>query len=155
MSNHIEQPYKELQKKHKLPDFALLDKEFEISTIEKPDFLLRNVRRKISERLDSAIQLLDPLIQPDAGSFVHLTEYRAINEGERKEMLKHFQSILALSLACIDAEMSVNDAKDAEVIARAAAEWPKLRETLKPHIQKIAASWTKSFEHKDDVGYFG
>lgn len=155
MPNNIEQHYKELQKKHQLPHFALLDREFEISTIDKQDFLLRHIRRNISERLNDVSQLLDPLIQPDAGSFIHLTEYRALSEAERKDLLKHFQDIQSLALACIDAELSADDAKDAAVIGRAAREWPRLRQGLRPHVQKIAASWTKSVEHKHDVGYFG
>jgi hypothetical protein len=159
MVNHIEQHYADLKKKHSLPDFALLDKEFEISTIEKPEFLLRNVRRKVGERLDSATQLLDPLIQPDAGSFVHLSEYRALTEGDRREMMKHFQHILQLTLACIDAEMGCDDARDAEFIKRAAAEWPLLREAIRPFVQKIGVAWTKTHEHKEhgnnDAGYFG
>jgi hypothetical protein len=155
MANPIEPQYKELQKKHQLPDFAVLDKEFEISTIEKPDFLLRNVRRKISERFDHATQLLDPLIQPDAGTFVHLTEYRALSESDRRNVLKLFQDIQSLALACIDAEMSVDDAQDVLIINRAAQQWPAIRAALRPHIQKIAAAWTNSVEHKQDVEYFG
>jgi len=155
MANPIEQHYKELQKKHQLPDFALVDKEFEISTIEKPDFLLRNVRRKIAERLDHITQLIDPLIQPDAGTFVHLTEYRALSESDRRGLVKHFQDVQSLALACIDAELSADDAQDALIIARAAKEWPVLREALRPHVKKIAAAWTNTVEHKHDVEYFG
>jgi len=155
MPSDIEQHYNDLKKKHSLPDFAVLDKEFEISTIEKPVFLLRNIRRKIGERIDAVVQLLDPLIQPDAGSYANLTEYRALTEADRKELLKHFQHVMKLSLACIDAEMSTDDAQDAVFIKRAVSEWPAVRAALRPFVQKIGSSWTKSVEHKDDVGYFG
>jgi hypothetical protein len=155
MAHDVEHNYAELRAKHQLPDFALLDREFEISSIEKPQFLLRSIRRKISERLDSLTQLLDPLIQPDAGSYVHLNEYRALTEGDRRELMKQFQHVMELYLACIDAELSANDAQDAKLIARAAAEWPQIRESIRPFVQKVAAMWTRSTEHKDHVGYFG
>ncbi len=155
MQNDLEHHYNDLKKKHSLPDFAALDKEFEISTIEKPAFLLRAIRRKVGERIDAAIQLIDPLIQPDAGSYVHLTEYRAITENDRKELIAHFQHVMELSLACIDAELSTDDAQDATFINRAATEWPALRAALRPFVKKIGAHWTKNTEHKTDVGYFG
>jgi hypothetical protein len=155
MAHDIEHHYAELKAKHQLPDFALLDREVEISAIEKSQFLLRAIRRKISERLDSLTQLLDPLIQPDAGSYVHLNEYRALTEGDRRELMKHFQHVMELYLACIDAELSASDAQDAKLIARAAAEWPQIREAIRPFVQKVAAMWTRSTEHKDHVGYFG
>jgi C-terminal processing protease CtpA/Prc len=155
MPSDIEQHYADLKKKHSLPDFAVLDREFEVSTIEKPAFLLRAIRRKVGERIDAAVQLIDPLIQPDAGSYANLTEYRALTEADRKELLKHFQHVMELSLACIDAEMSADDAQDAVFIRRAAAEWPAIRESLRPFVQKIGIAWTKSVEHKNNVGYFG
>lgn len=155
MPNEIEHAYEDLKKKHQLPDFTMVDREFEISSIEKPAFLLRNIRRKISERLDSVTQLLDPLIQPDAGSFVNLSEYRALTEGDRKALLKSFQHVQELYLLCIDAELSTDDAQDVTVIRRAVTEWPVLRQSLRSFVQKIASSWTKSVEHKNDVGYFG
>ncbi len=147
--------YDELRKKHNLPDFALLDSEFEISAIDKPVFLLRAIRRKIVERLDDLTKFLDPLIQPDAGSYVNLSEYQALSEGDRKDLMKHFQHVMELYLACIDAELSADDEQDALLIKRAAAEWPKLRESLRPFVKKLAQHWIKAVEHKDHVGYFG
>lgn len=155
MQNDITAQYTELKKKYNLPDFALLDKEFEISAIEKPVFLLRSIRRKISERLDDITKFVDPLIQPDTACFEHLFEYRSFNEGERKELLKHFQTLMALYRSCIDAELSVDEAQDAAVIIRASQEWPPIRQALRPFVQKIIAAWPKSFERKELVGYFG
>lgn len=151
----VARAYEDAKKKHDLPDFALLDREFEVSAIEKPVFILRSIRRKISERLDDLTQFLDPLIQPDAGSYANLTEYQALTDSERRELVKHFQHVMELYLACIDAELSADDAQDALLIKRAANEWPKLREALRPFVKKLAQHWTKTVERKDHVGYFG
>ena len=103
MPTDIEHHYNELKKKHALPDFAFVDKEFEISTIEKPAFLLRNIRRKIAEKLDDITQFLEVLIQPDPNSFGNLFEYRTLTEAERRELLRQFQALMALYRACVDA----------------------------------------------------
>ncbi len=155
MPSDIEHHYAELRKKHDLPDFAVLDKEFEISTIEKPAFLLRAIQRKMSARLDDLTQFLETLIQPDPSSFCNLIEYRALSEADRSEVLKNFQLLMALYRACIDAELAGDDAQDAAIIRRIASEWPGLRAAVRPFVQKIAAAWPKPFEHKGTVGYFG
>ncbi len=147
--------YAELKKKHQLPDFAILDKEFEISTIDKPMFLLRNIRRRIGERLEDITRLLDPLLQPDANCFSSLFEYRCFTDSERKELMKHFQTIMALYRASIAAEFARDEAEDAAFISKAAIDFPIARQALKPLMQKLVDSWPKQFERRDVVGYFG
>ncbi|MEM4253777.1 MAG: hypothetical protein QXR48_00090 [Candidatus Woesearchaeota archaeon] len=155
MPTEIEQHYAELKKKLSLPDFGILDKEFEISKIEKPFFLLRAIRRKIGERLEAITQFLDQLLQPDPNSFCSLFEYRCFTESERKELLKQFQSLMSLYRASITADLSADDTQDAAFITKAANEFPAARQALKPLIQKLADCWPKKMEQKDVVGYFG
>lgn len=155
MPTDIEQHYCELKKKFPLPDFSLLDREFEVSTIEKPVFLLRAIRRKIGERLESITQFLDPLLQPDPNSFCSLFEYRCFTESERKDLLKQFQKLMALYRASLFAELAADDAQDAAFITRAANEFPAARQALRSLAQKLVDCWPKKIEQRDVVGYFG
>ncbi len=155
MPTDIEQHYNELGKKFSLPEFSIVDREFEISTIEKPAFLLRSIRRKIGERLEAITQFLDPLLQPDPNSFCSLFEYRCFTESERKEVLRQFQALMALYRASITADLGADDAEDAAFITRATNEFPAARQVLKPLVQKLADCWPKKIEQKDVVGYFG
>ncbi len=155
MPADIEHHYNELKKKHSLPDFALLDNEFEVSAIEKPAFLLRAIRRKIGEKLEAITQFLDQILQPDTNSFCSLFEYRCFTEPERKEIMKEFQVLMALHRASIQADLSADDAQDAAFVSRAAVEFPKAREALKPVVQKLVDYWPRQMQRKDVVGYFG
>ncbi len=155
MPSDIEHHYTELKKKFSLPDFALLDREFEISTIEKPILLIGAIRKKIGERIENITHFLDPLLQPDANSFCSIFEYRCLSESERQEVLKQFQLLMALLRASIAADLSADNAQDAALISRAAAEFPAIRQALKPFVQKLAESWPKPMAKKDAVGYFG
>ena len=55
----VKETYQKLSKKYQLPPFAEIDTAFEISTIEYEEFLLREVRRKMVEKLDSFIKVLE------------------------------------------------------------------------------------------------
>jgi hypothetical protein len=151
----IEQKYGELKKKHTLPDFADLDKEFEISKLEKPAFLLREIRDLISERMHDLSHVLEPWVQPDVNAFTTIFEYRTLNESERREVFAQFKKLMALRRACLDAELAVDDVQDAALITRAMNEWPGIRKALRPIIQKIMAAWPKPSERQEVVGYFG
>ena len=48
----IKEEYEKLKEKHNLPDFKEINNEFEITTIEKEEFLLREIRRKIYEKIE-------------------------------------------------------------------------------------------------------
>jgi len=155
MPNEIEQRYNELKKKHALPDFAAVDKEFEISAIEKPVFLLKAIRDRIGERIHDVSHVLEPWVQPDVNAFTTIFEYRSLSESERKEAFTQFKKLMALRRACLDAEFAVDDAQDAALISRAMNEWPAIRQALRPIVQKIMAAWPKPAERQDVVGYFG
>ena len=51
----IETEYKQLKSKHDLPEYNFLEDKFEISSIDNGPFLLRNIRRKISEKIEFMI----------------------------------------------------------------------------------------------------
>jgi len=52
MVNEIEKEYGKLSKKFKLPKFKEIDSEFEISNLENERFLIRNILRKVEEKLE-------------------------------------------------------------------------------------------------------
>ena len=60
--------YAKLKKEFKLPEYSLLDNEFEISTIETPGFLLRQIRRKIEERISSINHRIENVLHADSNS---------------------------------------------------------------------------------------
>ena len=61
----VKKTYDGLKKKYKdLPDFKILDFEFEISTLEKTDFLLRQIRKQMDQRLLALQNVLSVVLQP-------------------------------------------------------------------------------------------
>ncbi|MEM4263922.1 MAG: hypothetical protein QW666_03460, partial [Candidatus Woesearchaeota archaeon] len=112
----VKKEYELLKKKYNLPDFELLDNEFEISTIEKPDFLLRSIKKKICEKMDFAAELLAKLIQPETTCIADLYEYRCFNDAEKKEIFALYSKILYLQRRLFEADFLLDDHADAAII---------------------------------------
>ena len=58
--------YEKLQKKHDLPSLEELDSIFELD--KESEFILREIRRKITDRIDSFISILDGQVQLEPGA---------------------------------------------------------------------------------------
>ena len=142
----VKKDYEVLKKKYNLPDFEVLDKEFEISTIEKPDFLLRNIKKKISEKLELAAELLTKLIQPETTSIADLYEYRCFSEKEKKKIFELYSKVLYLHRKLLETDLILDDTEDANIIMHAAKEWPELRKQLIPFVKSLEACWEKTPE---------
>ena len=152
----VKKDYEVLKKKYNLPDFEALDKEFEISTIEKPDFLLRNIKKKICEKLELAADLLAKLIQPETSSIADLYEYRCFSDKDKKSIFELYSKILYLHRKLLETDLLLDDAEDASIIRHAAKEWPVLRKQVIPFVKALEACWEKTPEsehvHREYLG---
>lgn len=155
MAETIQKEYEKLKSKFDLPDFKVLDNEFEISAIEKPVFLLRNIRRKIFERLGTVAEFLDPLFQPNMASAVNMQEYKCISDSERIKLFGILQKIMILYNEIRDAGLACDEKEDARAIKITIKDWPEIRKELRPFIQRLISCWKKSSEPKEITGYFG
>lgn len=84
----VKEAYDKLRKQfNDLPEFNLLNNEFEISSIEKEDFLLRQIRRRTTERVETILKLADEFLHPGAETFTSFYECSCFDEAEKKALL--------------------------------------------------------------------
>ncbi|MBW3004393.1 hypothetical protein KY310_00995 [Candidatus Woesearchaeota archaeon] len=143
--------YDKLKKEFDLPDFDVLNNEFEIITIEPDGFFLREIKRKINERLSSACELLTKLIQPETTSLVDLYEYRCFDDSEKKKIFALFCNVMYLKRKINESELLLDDKVDAAIIKQAAETWPKLRKQMIPFVKELEVCWEKTPESDTEL----
>ena len=62
----MKEKYEKLAKQHGLPSYADMVKHFEIDSIGKDDNVLREIMKKMYEKIDYYTNTLESLIQPEA-----------------------------------------------------------------------------------------
>ena len=150
----IKEKYQELSKKHKLPPFKETDQEFEISTIEEEEFLLREIRRKIAEKIEAYSNILHSLIHPEA-NLCEMYECRAFTDGEKDNIFNIYKKLMFFSRYSIETSVDENDEKTAKFISDFWKDWGDIKKVLLPTMKKVKESWLKDIDVKEELGYMG
>jgi len=151
----IKREYQKYAEKYKLPNYNDIDLDFEISTIDKKKFLLREIRRKILDKIDGIKDILEGVIQPDTNSFQSMYESRMFSEEERNEIYKIYKSLMILSRKATLVNLRADQKEEADFIKGMFDEWQKLKQKLIKYLSKIKENWEKETSVKEDLGYLG
>jgi hypothetical protein len=146
--------YEPLQKKYGLPSFEQLDREFEIGGIEAEDSPLREIRKKIDDKLKAMRSLLEEVLQPEA-NLAGIYESRAFSESEKKELFELYRKIMSKERQCMQLLIKNDEQADAAFIKSFSAEWETLKKELAGAADKLRDYWENEKEEHEKLGYFG
>ncbi|MBW2976937.1 hypothetical protein KY347_05825 [Candidatus Woesearchaeota archaeon] len=155
MENKIEAEYRNLCTKYKLPKFEELDREFEISTLEHKGFLIRNILRKIAEKLETYTEAIGNIIHPDASSLSSMHEMKFFSDEEKDGMYKLFKKLMKSNREIAALVLSADEKEEAEFLNKFFNEWESIKKELLDYITKMKESWEKETTMDEDLGYFG
>jgi len=148
----IKETYNKLQKTYKLPKFEDMNNEFEITAIENKDFLLREIRRKIAEKIEVYIKTLEGLMQPEP-TITNLHEIRALDEKEQVYQL--FKKLMIIDRTNIETSIDEDDKKTADFINKCWKQWSDIKKSFLKIVKELKESWKKESELKEELSYLG
>ncbi len=152
----IKDEYARLRKKFKtLPSFDALDTEFEISMIENhPTFLLREIRKKMTERIEFFAKVLEELLQPEA-TMANLRESKDFTDKEKQEMFELYKKLMMMNRTSMEFALTGSDKDNVAFIIDVTKEWDKAKKQLLIATRKMKHSWTKNLHFEEEQSYFG
>tara|TARA_B100000315_G_scaffold250829_1_gene284403 strand:- start:239 stop:706 length:468 start_codon:yes stop_codon:yes gene_type:complete len=155
MTSEIEKEYSKLSKKYKLPKFREMDSEFEISTLEGPSFLIKNILRRISEKLEFYIEVTGSLVHPDASSLSNMYEVRYFSDDEKNEIYMLFKKLMKINRSMIKAVLEGDEKKEADFLNNFFVEWLNIKKELLVYVEKMKNAWETQSTIEQDTPYFG
>ena len=147
--------YEAVRKKYDLPSFGELDKEFEISLIEAESFILRNVRKKVGERFELVINIVQRILQPDTNSFADMYECKFFKGSEKDAIFHLFKHLMHCYRQSVELEILQDEKSDAEFVRSVTKEWREIKQGLLPFISKLKMVWIEKDESKEHLEYLG
>jgi hypothetical protein len=150
----VKERYNELAKKHKLPAFDKIDKEFEISVIDKEAFLLREIRRKIIEKLESYAKFLEEILQPET-TLSNMYEAKIFDDEERTEIFKLYKKLMSFDRSSLEISIDEDDEKTSEYITSIFDEWSDMKKKIAEFLKKSKEEWLKETDIKEELRYMG
>ena len=150
----VEQQYEELRKKLPLPAFAQVNADFDLEGLDADSLTVKDVRKKVSEKLDHAAKLLEEVLQPDT-HIASMYEARAFDEDEKRVIFSIYRALMRLYRKDSELSISSEEAEDAAFIIEVAEFWSRTKGELKKVMRRLQEIWETEAEQESDLGYMG
>ncbi len=151
----IKSEYDVLIKKHKLPSFNKLDKEFEIRALEenRSGRPVKAILRVMAGKLRGFLETLDPVVSPNPNSIHSMIAVNNLSNSLKTEMYGFYKKIGALYQKCLFYDLEDDD-ESAEFIKKLWVQWISIKKTQKRYMKLIIETWSKEVP-KEKAGYHG
>ena len=146
--------YEEIRKKYTiLPEYEEINKEFNIDTLDKIN--TATIKKKIGERLELCLDVLEKILNPEPTSLADLYECKFFTSGEKEQAFATFKKIMQIYRELLEADLTANEEEQAKIIRKICNEFPEQRKRVIPLVKKLKESWKEDIEHKEVLGYLG
>ena len=155
---NLKKEYVKVRNKYKLPEFNMLNNEFEIEKLadKKTGFLLRGIRRSIERRTENFLKMLEEFVNPTYASHASLTLLKSFTNKDRKNIEDSYKSLVSLMLKAITLEIDFDEKKEAAFIKESVKIWDVTKKDLHELMKSAEHIWKKKIEdEKIDFKYFG
>ena len=140
--------------KHKLPKFEEINEDFEIEFIKEKNFLLRQIRRRMSEKIIFFCRIIEGLVYPTQQHIITATEIKAFSDERKKEIEKIYKELMYFERESLLLDVFPDDKRDAEFINNVFNYWKKIKKEMKEIVTVMKESWKKEYKSEKD-NYFG
>ncbi len=153
---HLKERYLVFQEKYSLPKFDELNEMFSIEKIDgnETDFLLREIRRIISEVFSNYINVLENLLNPTNVPLFVFSIVKVLDEKKKKKLSELYMAFSKEWIPLLQLDLRYNEANEAEFIRKAHIIWKKATEDFYEIAEFIKNNWDLSSESKMS-GYLG
>ncbi len=154
--DEVKKRYKELEKKYNLPPFEELNKNFYIEKIadSETDFLTREIRRFISDKVYNYLRFVETLINPANAPMFIFAAIKLLTPDDKKKLGEIYQKLSEIDLDLIRLDISSTEEEDVKFIMNALASWNQIKSDLSGIVKKINIV-PEDKEEKNSGGYFG
>jgi len=152
----IKKRYKEFQEKYSLEDFDELNKVFQIEKISESetDFLLREIRKIISEKFSDYLRFVETILNPMNNSMFVFSVVKSIDSDSKKILTNVYKKLAKMELKIIELDLEFSEEKEAEFIKDSCEFWKDIRKNILTVLNVINKNWDNKSE-ANGKGYFG
>lgn len=151
---NIKEEYQKLKDKYSLPEFEILNKEFELSFIENKEFLLRSIRRRLRDKVIFFCKILENILFQTTQNQASIYESTFFDEIKKQELSELYKKLMILDRQAMLIDVNPEDSKEVEYINILVKEWPQFKEKLDEVALTMKNSWFKEIEEQKHK-YFG
>lgn len=117
--DELKQKYNEFRKKYNLPEFLDMNKVFDIEEVDiETDFLLRKIRRVVSERISGYLRFIEVILNPSNAPIFIFKLIKKINEEDKKQLIEIYEILGNFEIEIIKLDLTYDEIKEVEFIKK-------------------------------------
>ncbi|MBS3070798.1 hypothetical protein J4407_00645 [Candidatus Pacearchaeota archaeon] len=152
----LKKNYKIIREKHNLPSFEEMNRDFSIEKIAEieTDFLLREIRKFVSDRIFAYMRYIENLLNPTNASIFVFSMTKTLTEKEKRTLNEIYKELSKNEIKLMKVDLKYSEEKEAEFIRKGCELWEKISQQFIEILETIEKNW----DNKMDVGgksYFG
>lgn len=158
-TSDLKKEYESLRKKHKLPTFSEMDKDFEIYKVDREsDYLIRSIRKQIMEKIVNSLGFVEMLLSGSNAPRMYYGYLKSMNNEERKKLEKIYRSFAELVVSSLEREIEYNEKEEVALVKKISKSWHAVRNDFKKILAMVRepiVSEKKTSSARKERSYFG
>jgi len=152
----LKEKYKVLQVKYNLPLFEDMNREFQIEKITdfETDFILKEARKYITDKLFGYLRFLESIITPSNAPMFVFAIVKTLGAQERERIMELYKKISKIEVEVIRLDLEYFEQLEAEAVKRYYLFWQEIKKELIEIVEIIKKNWDTKVEDSGK-GYFG
>lgn len=144
----MKKEYEEIRKKYNLPEFDKLNQEFYIekSAEVETDYLLREIRRTVSDKLVNYLRFFEAFMNPPAAPVFVQSILKTLDSESRETIQNIYKKLSKREVDLIDLDLNYDEKKEAEFIKSIVGEWDEIKKDLTKVLEQINKNWDAKVE---------
>ncbi len=115
----LKKEYEKLRQSYNLPEFSVLNEIFDIEEVDvETEFLLRKIRRNISDKIAGYIRFIEAMINPTNAPLFLYKLIKKLEEDDKKVLTNIYETLGDFEVELIILDLNYNEQKEAEFINR-------------------------------------
>ena len=148
--------YSGLETKYKLPTFDELNRDFQIEKVAEveTDFLLREIRKAISEKPYTYLRFVETLINPANAPMSILSVVKTLGKEENDKLAEIYKKLVRNEIMLIETDLDFSEDKEVKFIRETYKMWQEIKKDLIEVLDVVNKNWDSKIEG-NGKRYFG
>lgn len=152
----VKKEYSKLQSKYKLPSFDKLNEDFDTERIseKETDYLLREIRKAIADKVIAYLRFIEALINPSSGPMFFMIIVKGLELKDKDLIDKIYKSLAKYEIDIVDLDNLYSEKKEADFISKIYKSWQDVKEDIDKLVKLLRENWEKDSK-QTEKGYLG
>ena len=152
---NIKEEYENLSKKYKIPKFEILNEDFELEFIKEKPFLLKQVRRKMNEKVIFFCRIVESLLYPNPQNIINVNELNSFSNDKKSELEKIYKELMYFERSSLFLDVLPEDKKEVEYINNFFNSGNRIKKHVEETVKTMQESWKNDIKETEKNDYFG